>query len=220
MFSGRVLGEDGKSLFPPSGQCYVHWKTIQIGGGNGISKDHGLGVYKGRDPVPLVFVRASTFYGGWNGVARLSDGWCTLKSLSEYIIQTNSVSAYAWIFMPGDWVNIKQNNNYKFGIRFYGEDGRVTYLGNNRPLQIATSFRYPKNDPIADITIGSSDLACLIGISGYHITWQMNQSVDYLVSRILHNGKLRSFCYEIGSELYVQSASDLPIPCINTSVYP
>lgn len=221
MFGGRVFNSSGQVLLPASGQCYVLWKTFSIGGGNSVERNTPLGIVNGSVPIPIIFIKATQWHGYWNGVERLSDGWCYTRSRvgQEYSINTYSCSGNAWVFMPADWVNSYFGKTYKWGVRFYGEDGKPTYIGDRKPLQIATMFKYPKFDPIPDnFRVGSASLACLIGPSGYHNTWQSNQ-YQYCVYRILYNGVVKSFCDLIDSEGYPQSATDLPIPCIDTSLY-
>lgn len=219
MFGGRVYNQNGQALLPASGQCYVLWKTVSVGAGADAEHKVGLGIVRGSVPTPIIFVRSTQWFGNWNGVERLSYGWLYTRTVpgQEYIIHSFDTRATAWVFMPADWVaarDPKQN----WGVRFYGEDGKPTYVGTRKPLQIATLYKYPRLDPIPDVSLGSASLAILIGPSGYHNTWQSNQ-YQYCVYRTLYNGRLKSYCDLIDSEGYPQSATDLPIPCIDTSLY-
>lgn len=222
-FGFLFSNDTGEKMLSPLGKCYVLYKKITFVDKGIFKSDVILDVSINNDPPPCVFVVSSSPPKDSNR-GYYSSGYCVLGGKTvggdiKYCLECSNVTGVLYMFMPADWVEIKVNEKYKFGIRIYNELGEVSYMGTKKPLNIAGQFILKKNKPTESIQISSDDIAVLVGVNGYTNGWVYSQPVDYMISRTAYKGRMYTLGDDVGSETYIPCATQLPIPYIKVGYY-
>ncbi|HHH3380060.1 TPA: hypothetical protein ACPZBE_004073 [Morganella morganii] len=221
-FGFSVTDQVGKKLFTPSGKCYVLYKIMHVGAGEGETTYHDTGVNRTHDPQPLFFVRSTERYIVSNtppigGVITKVNP--PANDLNHIVVAHNTRSI-VYLFMPGHWVEAKEGRQ-EWGARFYDEDGEVSYCGWQKPLTIdgyipSGTEQFP---PLRD-----NYSAILMRVMGEAALWvpSINQSAvtRFLISTTAYRGKVELLYLITGFTPagYVNNYS-AHIPYINGLIY-
>lgn len=128
-------------MFTPGGECYVFYEKHNVGSGavGGTETDTGISI--SSDPEPLFFVISSSIYRDpvYSNIplGELSIGnYYGQNNTKNHIIKASGNHSKVYVFMPGWWVERKYGPQ-KWGARFYDENGKVSWCGWQKPLQVA-----------------------------------------------------------------------------------
>lgn len=181
-FGFSVRDETGKTMFTPNGECYVFYAKYNVGAGAAGETKTDTGISVSADPQPLFFVISSYIHRDPQvsniPLGELSVGnYYNQNNALNHVITASGNKSVVYVFMPGWWVERKYGSQ-KWGARFYDENGKVSWCGWQKPLQIAG---YIPSDHGSPHTLKTATCAVMMRSLGHASLYVPSIDRDFLV---------------------------------------